>query len=134
MKAAFTTLTDEPAASDFDEATATAPEFSDEALALHFGGEHKNNMRYVAPWSKWARWDGTKWCFDNSLLALSLARKICRAASQQCNETKMRSKIASAQTVAAVEKLAKADRRIAATEDQWDADRYVFNTNQEDET
>ena len=35
--------------------------------------------------------------------------------------------IASAKTVAAVERLAKADRRLAATEEQWDASSYTFN-------
>ena len=36
--------------------------------------------------------------------------------------------IASAKTVAAVERLAKADRRLAATAEQWDADPWLFNT------
>ncbi len=36
--------------------------------------------------------------------------------------------LASAKTVSAVERLAKADRRIAATVDQWDADADTFNT------
>ena len=40
----------------------------------------------------------------------------------------MSSAIASAKTVAAVERLAKADRRIAATVDQWDADPWLLNT------
>ena len=37
-------------------------------------------------------------------------------------------RLASARTVAAVERLAKADRRLAATVDQWDADPWLFNT------
>ena len=37
-------------------------------------------------------------------------------------------RIASAKTVAAVERLAKADRRHAATVDQWDADPWLLNT------
>jgi putative DNA primase/helicase len=36
--------------------------------------------------------------------------------------------IASAKTVAAVERLARADRRLAATTDQWDADPWLLNT------
>ena len=36
--------------------------------------------------------------------------------------------IASAKTVAAVERLALADRRIAATVDQWDPDPWLLNT------
>ena len=37
-------------------------------------------------------------------------------------------KIASAKTVAAIERLARADRRHAATVEQWDADPWVLNT------
>jgi putative DNA primase/helicase len=36
--------------------------------------------------------------------------------------------LASAKTIAAIERLAKSDRRIAATTGQWDADPDVFNT------
>lgn len=36
--------------------------------------------------------------------------------------------LASAKTVAAVERLARADRRVAATVDQWDADPWLLNT------
>jgi len=36
--------------------------------------------------------------------------------------------IASAKTVAAVERLAKSDRRIAATVAQWDSDPWMLNT------
>jgi putative DNA primase/helicase len=36
--------------------------------------------------------------------------------------------IASARTVAAVEKLARADRRLAATVEQWDCDSWLLNT------
>ena len=37
-----------------------------------------------------------------------------------------------AKTVAAVERLAKADRRLAATATQWDADGWAFNTGEHD--
>ena len=37
-------------------------------------------------------------------------------------------KIATAQTVAAIERLARADRRHAATVEQWDADPWLLNT------
>jgi putative DNA primase/helicase len=36
--------------------------------------------------------------------------------------------IASASTVAAVERLSRADRRLAATVEQWDADKYLLGT------
>ncbi|HVL21302.1 MAG TPA: hypothetical protein VM422_10035, partial [Amaricoccus sp.] len=51
----------------------------------------------------------------------------CQAASE-CNEERIASAIASAKTVAAVERLAKADRRLAATTDEWDANPWALNT------
>ena len=37
-------------------------------------------------------------------------------------------RIASRKTIAAVEQLAKADTRLAATTDQWDSDPWLLNT------
>ncbi len=53
--------------------------------------------------------------------AFDLSRAICRQAASECNKPKVASAIASAKTVSAVERLAKADRRHAATVEQWDA-------------
>ena len=85
-------------------------------------------MRYVAAWSRWLIWTGTHWQFDETLKAFDLSREVCRAAAGECTKQKLSSAIASAKTVAAVERLAKADRRIAATVDQWDADPWLLNT------
>jgi putative DNA primase/helicase len=106
---------------------ARPPEFSDEALALRFSERHHGELRYVAAWGRWLRWDNTRWAFDETLAAFDLARKICRRAAAECS-TKARRNIASAKTVAAVERLAKADRRHAATVEQWDADPWLLNT------
>jgi putative DNA primase/helicase len=106
---------------------ARPPAFSDEALALRFAERHQNDLRYIAAWGKWLSWTGTHWSFDDTLLGFDLARRICREAAAECNE-KFAKTIASAKTVAAVERLAKADRRLAATIDQWDADPWLLNT------
>jgi putative DNA primase/helicase len=105
-----------------------APAFSDEALALRFAEQHADSLRYVAAWSRWLLWTDTHWQFDETLKAFDLSRDICRAAAGECTKPKLSSVIASAKTVAAVERLAKADRRIAATVDQWDADPWQLNT------
>jgi putative DNA primase/helicase len=104
------------------------PEFTDEALALRFAALHKDRLRYVANWGRWLIWDGAVWRSDNTLQAFDLSRAICRQAAGECNEPRVAVAIASAKTVAAVERLAKADRRHAATVDQWDADPWLLNT------
>jgi putative DNA primase/helicase len=105
-----------------------APPLSDEALALRFADQHANYLRYVAAWNKWLAWDGTRWRFDDTLHAFDLARHVCRGEASECGKPRLAAAIASAKTVAAVERLARADRRIAATVDQWDADPWLLNT------
>jgi putative DNA primase/helicase len=104
------------------------PAFTDEALALRFAEKHVQSLRYVSGWGKWMSWADTHWRVDDTLLAFDLSRAICREAAAQCNKMSTASILASAKTVAAVERLAKADRRLAATVDQWDSDPWLFNT------
>ena len=103
------------------------PAYSDEALALRFAEQYAAKLRYVAGWSKHLIWNGQLWQFDDTLKAFDFARKICRGAASECDK-KFANTIANAKTVAAVERLAKADRRLAATVDQWDADPWLLNT------
>lgn len=105
-----------------------ATEFSDEALALQFADQHGASLRYVAGWGRWMEWDGAVWRPDQTLRVFDLARRICRQASAGLDEKRLASSIASASTVAAVERLAKSDRRHAATVDQWDPDPWLLNT------
>jgi putative DNA primase/helicase len=104
------------------------PAFSDEALAQRFAELHANDLRYVAAWGRWLSWDGRRWTLDETLAAYDLVRKICRAAAAECNKGKIATALASAKTVAAVERLARSDRRLAATVDQWDIDPWLLNT------
>jgi putative DNA primase/helicase len=120
--------TEKPNISSSGSLDALAPPFSDEALALSFAETHACNLRYVAAWGRWLSYNGTCWRFDDTLLSFDRARKICRDAAAQCNRAKTATVLASAKTVAAVATLAKADRRLAATVEQWDADPWLLNT------
>jgi P4 family phage/plasmid primase-like protien len=104
------------------------PGFTDDALALEFTAKFADDWRYVAGWGKWFQWDGKYWQNETTLKAFDLARLVCRAASSRCQKPKIAAKVASAPTVAAVERLTRADRRHAATTDQWDADPWLLNT------
>jgi putative DNA primase/helicase len=103
------------------------PEFSDDALALRFADRHERDLRFVAKWGRWLRWDKTCWRMDDTLLAFDLARAACRQAARRCDKAGVANSLLSAKTVAAVERLAKADRRLAATVDQWDLDPWLLN-------
>ena len=108
--------------------TLRPPEFTDDALALRFADRLADRLRYVAALGKWLLWDGARWAFDETLTTRDYARMVCRTASAECNEPKVAKLIASAKTIIAVERLAQADRRIAATVGQWDADPWLLNT------
>src|ERR1022692_1281267 len=75
-------------------------------------------------------WDRMRWVDDDTLHVFDLVRGICRAESAECGDAKERAamKIAAAQTVTAIERLARADRRHAALVEQWDADPWLLDT------
>ena len=104
------------------------PLHSDDALALEFTNRHKADLRYVAAWGRWLIWDGWRWDFDETVNVFDLARAVCREAAAECNKAGSARILASAKTRAAVENLARGDRKHAATVDQWDGDPWLLNT------
>ncbi len=106
------------------------PRFSEEGLALRFSRKYEGELRYVAAWGRWMCWDGMRWHEDDTLVVFDRCRAICRRASTEVGDAKEQAamKIATAQTVAAIERLARADRHHAATVEQWDADPWLLNT------
>jgi putative DNA primase/helicase len=89
----------------------------EDRVALEFANLHANHFRYVAASSQWMRWLDSRWETESTLAAFDESRKLCRKAG-----------IATAKTVAAVVALARSDRTIAATMDQWDRDPWNLNT------
>lgn len=123
-----------------DPETEDLPElYSEDNAALAFSAQFADELRYVAPWGRWMIWRGQRWAEENTLHVFDLARRICRSVAAQARndmvnittETQRRAVIARyglASTVAAIERLAKSDRRHAATIEQWDADLWALNT------
>ena len=101
---------------------------TEEAIALAYADRHRLELRYVAAWSRWLSHDGARWNVDDTLHAFDRARDICREVALECEKSGTASTIASAKTVAAVVRLASADRRLAATVAQWDSNELLFNT------
>jgi hypothetical protein len=117
-----------PAKSKTATKSPPSPQTSDDGVALRFAEQYGDSLRYCAALGKWLVWDGKRWLFDETLLARKYARDICRDLAIACNEPNVGKQIASAKTVGAVERLAQADRRIAATHEQFDADLFLLNT------
>jgi putative DNA primase/helicase len=89
----------------------------EDAVGLAFAEQHATHFRYVAKFGRWLQWTGMRWQFDETLVAFDEARTLCRQAGD-----------ARAKTVAGVTVLARSDRRLAATVEQWDADSWLLNT------
>ena len=103
-------------------------QFTEDALADSFATRHADVWRYVAPWGQWLTWTGALWRREDTLQAFDLARRICREAARRSASAKIRTKLSSAATVSAVERLARSDRRHATTTEVWDRDPWLLNT------
>ena len=101
-----------------EHSTTLVHDLSEDELALRFAAEYKDELRYVATQSRWMKWNGTRWVADGTLFAYDCVRNMIRRdvrAQQLISETRQKkSVLTNASTVAAVEKLARADRRLAA--------------------
>jgi putative DNA primase/helicase len=109
----------------------TSPIPSEDFLALEFTARHLRDLRFVPAWGKWMRWDGARWKEDTTLAAFDLARKIVRERAVELAEItsgKDAIALASAKTVAAVERLARSDQTLARSVDAWDTDLWLLNT------
>lgn len=115
------------AASQHDAGSAPV-RFSEDELAATFADRHREHWRYVAGWGQWLNWTGTVWRREETLQAFDLARQVCREAAVSAPSARTRTKLSSASTVAAVERLARTDRRHASTSEVWDRDPWLLNT------
>ena len=113
-----------------DDALAGDP-FTEDAMALRFSVRHANDLRYIATKGAWQKWDGTRWYEELTALAFDLARQSCREDAKTFGNGKVPSAVFAAKTIAAVERMAKADRKHATTIEQWDADDLTFNAKED---
>lgn len=119
--------------SDGESIAADRPaEYADEALATRFTARHGRDLRFVNLWGRWMVWDGQRWVRDDTLKALDLSRAVAREASAEIIEhngpLRLASMVASAKTVAAIERLARSDRGHASLTSDWDANPWLLNT------
>lgn len=97
---------------------------SEDEFAAEFSNRHAGRFRYVAKWGRWLRWDDCRWVFEDTLMVFDEARLVAREFAHSHSDPD----IAKANVVSAIERLARADRRHAATVDIWDTDAWLLNT------
>ena len=105
--------------------------FSQDAIAAAFTAKH-GDWRYVSEWGKWYCWDGQRWAQDTVLTVFDLARTVCREQAAQAVLASATAgavrTVQSANTIAAVERIARSDKAHASRTDTWDADPWLLNT------
>jgi putative DNA primase/helicase len=110
---------------------AGAPEYSDEDVALNFAERYAGRLCYVEKFGGWNFYDGRKWHeLEPTRLAQDLMRETCRDFSRKASDDrkdKIAQELASKKTSSAAEFLARSDRRLAATVDQWDRNPWLLN-------
>lgn len=113
----------------FKEQEAVAsPIFSEAQIAETFAERHKNELRYVAEFGQWYRFDGKVWRNEKTRASFNMAKVICKDFAKKVNKAREQRTLASAKTISAIERIAMAERALAATVDQWDADPWLLNT------
>ncbi len=101
---------------------------TEDGIASVFTRRYGQDWRYCAQWNKWLVWTGQRWNEDQVLFVNHLSRGVCRATSMKADSPRLKAKLASASTIAAVERIARAEPTHAATVDEWDADIWLLNT------
>ena len=101
---------------------------SESRIADIFLDRESDGFRYVAVWGAWLRWDGVRWKEEATLLVQDKIKSICQELARDTrNNSEIRSLLKFG-TIAGAERIARADRRVAATFDQWDKDPWLLNT------
>ena len=88
------------------------------------------SLRYCAEWSKWMRWKETenRWERVRDLAAFDMVRSFLRGMSANNADTRFRKAAGKAAVIAAIERLAQADRQCATVPEDWDAHKMLLNT------
>lgn len=111
-----------------EEELKPAPTFSETAIAEDFAKQHSHILRFVAQFGLWMRYDNGVWREEKTRAAYNLSKELCKEYAAAVNVAKERKSLTSAKTISAVERIAMAERALAATVDQWDIDPWLLNT------
>lgn len=109
-------------------ANTPAEDLSDDSLANGFSVTTlKGDALYVAAWSRWLLWTGSRWQTDDRLQIMTLARQYLRERARGASD-KAALRLRSDATRAAVERMVRSNPEVAASADQWDANTMLLGT------
>lgn len=100
---------------------------TEDGVALVFADRHANGLRYDHDAGAWYQWTGSHWRRDNTALAFSEARDLVRALSMG-QKQQVRNITSRANFAGNVERYARTDRSLVATQAAWDCDPFLLGT------
>ncbi len=104
-------------------------DLTEDGIALAFTAEHQDLLRFDHTRGAWFQWTGKAWRQDETKLAFSWSRRICRRLAKQADaEGKVLAIMAKAATAASVERFAQSDPALAVTSAIWDRDPFLLGT------
>ncbi|WP_295043294.1 hypothetical protein [uncultured Paracoccus sp.] len=116
--------------SDFDDLPEDINGFpmTEDGVACAFSAAHADRLRFCLSSGRWHVWTGTRWRKEETKLAFTWAREICRARAASDPRSSAAKALAKAATASAVERFAQADRAFAVTAEAWDRDHWLLAT------
>ncbi len=125
---AFAT-TSKPKPAPVPIASLNGHDLTEDGIALAFAAAHQDTLRYDHTRGAWFQWTGKAWRQDETKIAFSWSRRICRqlAKAAGVEDSKLTS-LAKAATAAAVERFAQSDPALAVTSTIWDRDTFLLGT------
>lgn len=103
-------------------------ELHEDGIAMAFADKYKDRLRYCHTRGSWYHWTGSHWQIEQTSLAFSWSRELCRQFYKSQNNVKVRNFIAKVATASAVERFARSDRAFAVTSDVWDKNLFLLGT------
>ncbi|MEI2757103.1 MAG: phage/plasmid primase, P4 family [Chitinophagaceae bacterium] len=103
------------------------PALSDDALAEAFFRRYGLDWRHVPAWGRWLHWTGTHWSQDETNSFREWVRRTCRKFAAMHDKDGEARRVASARTMAAVERILSSDPRLTTRSSDRDAGQMEFN-------
>ena len=117
------------AASKSAAAVLSGFELTEDGLALAFTAAHRDELRFDHTRDRWFRWSGSAWRQDETKLAFSWCRSICRKlADEGCATGGEARTLGKAGTARGVETFAQCDQETAVISEIWDRDPWLLGT------
>jgi putative DNA primase/helicase len=100
---------------------------TEDGVALEFADRHAGDLRFDHDAGSWYQWSGSHWRRDNTALAFSEARDLVRELSKG-QKQRVINVTSKANFAGNVERFARSDRSLVATQGTWDRDPYLLGT------